>query len=201
MSFHHIGLPNVSGPVSRKDGLKYKRRNASPVISVRGTAISGLTCEDIRAINILDGMHKARNIKSDWSIIYYNKEKKLLVTMSRWVVYEDEPALLLSFDESTDLCEIQKLIRNDKTYQGKITHSLYDDPEVVPYSAITSPRGDFSVAQYFDDIFVINDGDEDYEPSEESDSENSSFSLEEECNSAADSPRSEQDVQDVENTQ
>ena len=170
-------------------------------MSVTGTAISGLIREAMRAINILDGMHMARNIKSDLSIIYYTKDKKLLVGMSRWVVYEDEPALLLSFDESTDLCEIQKLIRNDKTYQGKVTHSLYDDPEVVPYSAVTSPRGDFSIAQYFDDIFVINDGDEDYEPSDESDSENSSVSLEEECNSAVDSPRSEQGVQGEENTQ
>ena len=201
MSFHHMGLPSVSGPVSRNEGLRYNLRNARPVMSVTGTAISGLIREAMRAINILDGMHMARNIKSDLSIIYYTKDKKLLVGMSRWVVYEDEPALLLSFDESTDLCEIQKLIRNDKTYQGKVTHSLYDDPEVVPYSAVTSPRGDFSIAQYFDDIFVINDGDEDYEPSDESDSENSSVSLEEECNSAVDSPRSEQGVQGEENTQ
>ena len=120
--------------------------------------------------------------------------------MSRWVVYEDEPALLLSCDESTDLCEIQRLSKNSRQYQGKITHSLYDNPEVVPYSQVESPRGEFTVSQYFENLFVINDGDEDYSPSEEeSDSEISECSLESEC-SAVDSQGQEQDVQDQENT-
>ena len=119
--------------------------------------------------------------------------------MSRWVLYEDDVALLLSCDESTDLCEIQRLIRNHKSYQGKVTHSLYDEVEVVPYSEIESPRGELAVTQYFDDLFVLNDGDEDYEPSGgESDSEISDISLEDEC-SAAGSPEPGQDAPGKEN--
>lgn len=119
--------------------------------------------------------------------------------MSRWVLYEDDVALLLSCDESTDLCEIQRLVRNHKSYQGKITHSLYDEVEIVPYSEIESPRGELAVTQYFDDLFVLNDGDEDYCPSpEESDSEISECSLESEC-SAAGSPEPEQDAPEKEN--
>lgn len=119
--------------------------------------------------------------------------------MSRWVIYEEEPALLLACDETTDLCEIQRLTRNYKTYQGKTTHSLHGEAEVVPYSQVEDPDSSFTISQYFDDLFVINDGDEDYCPSpEESDSEISECSLESEC-SAAGSPEPEQDAPEKEN--
>ena len=101
--------------------------------------------------------------------------------MSRWVNYEGELALLVAYDESTDLCEIHRLTRNDRTYQGKITHSLSDDIEVVPYSEVETPKEDPQVTQYFDDLFVLDEGDEDYFPSDEcSGSEISDVSLDDE---------------------
>ena len=81
--------------------------------------------------------------------------------MSRWVNYEGELALLVAYDESTDLCEIHRLTR-----------------------------------------FVLDDGDEDYFPTaEDSGSEISDVSLDDECSSAAESPKRESDVQITENTE
>ena len=121
--------------------------------------------------------------------------------MSRWVNYEGELALLVAYDESTDLCEIHRLTRNGRTYQGKVTHSLSDDIEVVPYSEVENPPEDPQVTQYFDDLFVLDDGDEDYFPTaEDSGSEISDVSLDDECSSAAESPKRESDVQITENT-
>ena len=123
--------------------------------------------------------------------------------MSRWALYEDDFVLMVSSDESTDLCEIQRLSKNGRQYQGKITHSLCDDVEVVPYSALESPREDTEIVQYFDDLFVLNEGDEDYVPSDDeySDSEISEVSVEDECPSAVESPEREHDVQKTENTE
>ena len=123
--------------------------------------------------------------------------------MSRWAIYEDDFVLMVSSDESTDMCEIHRLSKNDRQYQGKITHSLCDEVEVVPYSALESPREEPDIVQYFDDLFVLNDGDEDYVPSDGdySDSEISDVSVEDECPSAVESPERELDVQKTENTE
>ena len=100
--------------------------------------------------------------------------------MAQWVWFDGSIALIKELDETTDFCEIQVMYRNPRRFQGKITWSLSDESCATSLSN-TREMTEHSVHEIRDNVFIIDDGDDDYTPSsDESEAESEFDELEEE---------------------
>jgi len=92
--------------------------------------------------------------------------------MNNWVWFEDSIAYTKEIDPDTDFCEVQILYQNPKRFQGKITWSLTEESQVTSLSS-TRDVTEHKITEIKYGLFVIDDGDEDYDPSSEGSSEES----------------------------
>jgi hypothetical protein len=99
----------------------------------------------------------------------------------QWVWFDDSIALVREVDEDTDFCELRILMENPRRFQGKVTWSLSENATATSLSN-TMDMCEHKVTEIRPDVFIIDDGDEDYQPSsdEESDAESELDDLEEE---------------------
>lgn len=100
--------------------------------------------------------------------------------MNCWVWFEDSIAYTKEIDPDTDFCELQVLQQNPRRFQGKITWSLSDESYVASLSS-TRDVTEHKITEIRPYLFIIDDGDEDYDPSSEESSGSSELdNLEEE---------------------
>jgi len=99
----------------------------------------------------------------------------------QWVWFDDSIALVTEVDEDTDFCELRVLMQNPRRFQGKVTWSLSEEATATSLSN-TMDLYEHKISEIRPDIFIVDDGDEDYQPSsdEESDAESELDELEEE---------------------
>ena len=90
----------------------------------------------------------------------------------QWVWFDDSIALVTEVDEDTDFCELRVLMQNPRRFQGKVTWSLSEEATATSLSN-TMDLYEHKISEIRPDIFIVDDGDEDYQPSsdEESDAE------------------------------
>ena len=100
----------------------------------------------------------------------------------QWVWFDDEIALVTEIDDDTDFCELKTLMQNPRRFQGKVTWSLNEYATATSLSN-TMDMHEHRITEIRSDVFVVDDGDEDYEPSseEESDAESEVDDLSEEA--------------------
>lgn len=99
---------------------------------------------------------------------------------TQWVWFDSSIAIVKELDESTDFCELQVLYRNPRRFQGKVTWSLSDESVATSLSN-TRDVTEHIISEIRPNIFIIDDGDEEYVPSsDESDAESEFDDLEEE---------------------
>ena len=89
---------------------------------------------------------------------------KLLI-MDHWVWYQDEIALVVEHDESTDFCELKVLCEYPRQYQGKKIWVLAEENTLSSMSE-TRECTEHDITEIRDGIFIIDDGDVEYSPSE-----------------------------------
>lgn len=99
-----------------------------------------------------------------------------------WVWFDNQMALVSELDSDTDFCELHILRQNPKPYQGKVTWSLSEEATATSLSN-TMEMYEHKISEIRPYLFVVDDGDEDYQPSdEESEAESELDELdEEEC--------------------
>ena len=92
--------------------------------------------------------------------------------MNNWVWFEDSIAYIKEVDPDTDFCEVQVLYQHPKKFQGKIIWSLTEESQVTSLSS-TRDVTEHKITEFKYGMFVIDDGDEDYNPSSEESSDES----------------------------
>ena len=101
-----------------------------------------------------------------------------------WVWYQDAIALIQVHDSTTEFCELQILEKNCKKYNG-LTSWSFDDRVTIANIHETRPCTEHVIRQVKDNLFLIDDGDEDYVPEtdsgEEDEDEDVDYCDEEEC--------------------
>ena len=99
----------------------------------------------------------------------------------QWVWFDDSIAIVTEVDEDTDFCELRVLMQNPRRFQGKVTWSLSEEATATSLSN-TMDLYEHKISEIRPGLFVVDDGDEDYQPSsdEESDAESELDELEEE---------------------
>ena len=99
----------------------------------------------------------------------------------QWVWFDDSIALVTEIDEDTDFCELRVLMQNPRRFQGKVTWSLSEEATATSLSN-TMDMYEHKISEIRPYVFIIDDGDGDYQPSsdEESDAESELDELEEE---------------------
>ena len=90
----------------------------------------------------------------------------------QWVWYEDSIAYTKEIDYDTDFCEVQILEQNPRRFQGKLTWSLSHESYVTSLSN-TTVMSEHRISEIRPGLFIVDDGDEDYVPSEEESSDDS----------------------------
>lgn len=99
----------------------------------------------------------------------------------KWVWYQENIALVTNHDIATDFCELVILVKNYKKYKGLTTWSL-DERVVLANIHETRPCNEHTILELKENLFVVDDGDEDYIPSsEDEDEDDDAYSAEEEC--------------------
>ena len=98
-----------------------------------------------------------------------------------WVWFDNAIAYVTEIDDDTDFCEIKILDQNPRRFQGRITWSLCEESIATSLSNTTDLH-EHKVTEIRPNVFILDDGDEDYEPSsdEESDADSELDELEEE---------------------
>ena len=85
--------------------------------------------------------------------------------MDHWVWYQDEIALVVEHDESTDFCELKVLCEYPRQYQGKKIWVLAEENTLSSMSE-TRECTEHDITEIRDGIFIIDDGDVEYSPSD-----------------------------------
>jgi len=96
-----------------------------------------------------------------------------------WAWYNDEIALVVEVDDESGFCELQLLQKNSRDYQGKQTH-LLDETKTLASLTDVDPYPDIVIEEIKYDLFIVDDGDEDYVPSDSESSESDVSDMEDE---------------------
>jgi hypothetical protein len=86
-----------------------------------------------------------------------------------WVWFDDMIALVTEIDEDTDFCELRTLSQNPRRFQGKTTWSL-DEGAIATSLSNTMDLYEHKITEVRMNVFIVDDGDEDYTPSSEEES-------------------------------
>lgn len=95
-----------------------------------------------------------------------------------WVWYQENITLVTNHDTATDFCELIMLLKNNRKYKGITTWSL-DERVILANIHETRPCNEHTIKEIKENLFVIDDGDEDYIPSSEEDDDDDDYSEEE----------------------
>ena len=99
----------------------------------------------------------------------------------KWVWYQENLALVTNYDPATDFCELIILLKNVRKHKGLTTWSL-DERVVLGSIHETRPCTEHTIKEFKGNLFVVDDGDEDYIPSSEDEEDDYDVdSAEEEC--------------------
>lgn len=85
--------------------------------------------------------------------------------MDHWVWYQDQISLIVEHDESTDFCELKVLREYPRTYQGKKIWTLSEE-NILSSMSETRECTEHDITEIRDGIFIVDDGDVEYTPSD-----------------------------------
>lgn len=82
-----------------------------------------------------------------------------------WVWHQNEIALVVDHNDDNDFCELKILKQYPREYQGKKVWVLSEE-NILSTMSDTTPMDEHVITEIRDGIFILDDGDEDYVPSE-----------------------------------